>query len=650
MVKKRIITVIVSLILSVILFTGQIPVSAAEADSGKCGPYLYWSFDDETCVLTVSGEGPMYNYSNFSDASDCAPFSVHRGKIKHIVIEEGCTYIGTYAFSGLLHAVDIKLPESSLKEIGAYAFNYCIDVTRIIIPDSVEIIGEYAFTTCQNLRMIRFGNGIKELPKGVCYRAGELIAVFLPEGCTAIGNAAFYECKKLTDIDLTNIETIGANAFNTCSVLKNVTFGENIKNIGENSFYACSAISDFVFLGTPEFVSSGFAYGTAWYKAKADGLYVICDEILLCKGTYTGSVLTVPEGVKSIGESAFTNNSYITSVVLPEGLERIGNFAFFKLSKITSLKIPASVNYIGDRAVGYKAVGTSQSEIDPNFTMYGKGGAAWEYAARLGLNYICLHEYENVSDLEDCTLGGVSCEECIFCGDRINEKEIPSDYHSFIISETKADCENNGIKSYDCKKCSVSFEQTTEKAKGHSADVWQLIKDASCLENGIIGLPCKSCGVLLEEKLIEKKEHKAASSTRVHTPLTCTSDGIYEEYCEYCDTALSTVTEKAQGHAAQKSFTTVKEAIDGVPGYEVKYCTACGIIVEGRWFTVGEETVSLIESREAVAVCTALIGEVITGNASGLSEAALDFNSDGKLDAKDSVTLKKLSDQFSDRR
>ncbi len=635
----------VSLILTLVLVLSGIPVSAENTDTGCCGPFLYWSYDSNTAQLTISGEGPMYNYSNFSDTSDCAPFSQYRGEIKKIVIEEGCTYIGSYAFSGMIHITEVSFPESSLKEIGAYAFNYCIEITRFVIPDSVLIIGEYAFTACQELRVIKFPNGITSLPNGVCSRNGELLAAFIPKSCTSVGNSAFYECKKLTDIDISGVEYISANSFNSCSSLKKVTFGEGIKNIGENSYYACSGISEFEFLGTPDFISSGFAYGTAWYKAKDDGIYIICGEILLCKGTYSEASLVVPDGVKTIGESVFANCSNITSVTLPEGLERIGDFAFFKLSSLKSMEIPESVSFIGQRAVGYKASGSSQSTLDPSFTVYGKGGAAWEYSASQGLNYVCLHEYEEKTDVEDCTEGGTAFEECIFCGDRINETEVrPYSNHSIIETEFEVTCEKNGEIRLECKRCSFSFNEITEKATGHTAGVWQVVKEPTCEEYGIIGRLCVKCGVLTEEKKeIEKKEHELSDSERVIQPLGCTVDGIYEKYCKNCDGAVEIRVEKARGHVSQEFFTVVKESVDGVPGYEVKYCTGCGTVTEGRWFTVFGEEVSPVEYREAVAVCKLFIRDVIIGNAPDISEEALDFNRDGRFDAKDCLELKKLS-------
>lgn len=640
MFKKRALKALISLIISAVLLICQAPISASEADGGKCGPSLYWSYDDNTNVLTVSGDGRMYDYSNFSNELDCSPFSVYRGNTKAIVIEEGCTYIGTYAFSGFLHVVNVVFPESSLKEIGAYAFNYCTDVTRIVIPDSVEVLGNSAFTTCQSLKMIRFGKGITTLPSSVCSRATELVSVFLSENCKTIGISAFYECKNLVSVDISAVETVEANAFNGCKALTKITFGENVKRIGENSFYACSALSEFEFLKAPDLVASGFAYGTAWYNAKPDGLYVICDEILLCKGVYSDTALTVPDGIKCIADSAFTNNSNIKTVTLPDGLERIGEFAFFKNSNLTAIEIPESVVFIGNMALGYKPVGTSQYTINPNYVISGKGGVAWEYAATLGINYICLHEYEEKSAVNNCTLGGVSFEECIFCGDRTNEKEIlPLASHELETEERAATCEEDGIIKSRCKNCNAFFEETTA-ATGHTAGVWQVIKEATCAEYGVIGRPCIKCNSLIEEKKIEKTEHAANTTLKEVKAKTCTEDGISKKCCKYCDEILETITVKADGHSPDEDFTTVKEAADGVPGYEVKYCTVCGTVTEGRWF---EDSLSVMESREAAAVCKKLMIEVLTG-ASSVSEASLDFNSDGELNVKDSILLKRISD------
>lgn len=120
-----------------------------------------WSFDAETGTLTVSGEGKMYDYGHM------IPYGViyyspayMNDKIKHVVIEEGITYIGESSFDLCKNIETISLPES-LREIGDYAFaSSCDNLTSLEIPAGVRKIGKGAFLSSnwstQNWDTIKF--------------------------------------------------------------------------------------------------------------------------------------------------------------------------------------------------------------------------------------------------------------------------------------------------------------------------------------------------------------------------------------------------------------------------------------------------------------------------------------------------------------
>lgn len=95
--------------------------------SGTCGDNLTWELTADS-VLTISGTGTMTNYS--SKSSSRAPWYSNRSSIKSVVIEEGVTSIGNYAF------------------------NACSGLTSVTIPNSVTSIGNMAFYDCTNLKTV----------------------------------------------------------------------------------------------------------------------------------------------------------------------------------------------------------------------------------------------------------------------------------------------------------------------------------------------------------------------------------------------------------------------------------------------------------------------------------------------------------------
>ena len=91
-------------------------------------------------TMTISGKGAMKEDYNtyYSPAYD-------NENIKKVVIEDGVTSIGEYAFSGCRSLTDITIP-GSVTSIGDSAFRNCTGLTSVTIPDSVTSIGDCAFS------------------------------------------------------------------------------------------------------------------------------------------------------------------------------------------------------------------------------------------------------------------------------------------------------------------------------------------------------------------------------------------------------------------------------------------------------------------------------------------------------------------------
>lgn len=127
----------------------------------------------------------------------------------------------------------------------------------------------------------------------------------IPDNITSIGNRAFYDCRSLTSVTMSNgITNIGPSAFEYCKRLTSVTMSSGVTNISYGMFAYCSSL--------------------------------------------TG--ITIPNNVKSIGYSAFSNCSSLTSVTVGNSVTSIGLEAFYNCSSLTSITIPDSVMNIGDNA------------------------------------------------------------------------------------------------------------------------------------------------------------------------------------------------------------------------------------------------------------------------------------------------------------
>ena len=98
---------------------GQVPLTknteSAPGLSGTFGTNLAWVLDDSG-TLTITGTGPMPSWS-YEDA----PWYTSRDKIKKLVISEGVTSIGSYAFYECNRLSGVSIP-NSVTSISSTAF------------------------------------------------------------------------------------------------------------------------------------------------------------------------------------------------------------------------------------------------------------------------------------------------------------------------------------------------------------------------------------------------------------------------------------------------------------------------------------------------------------------------------------------------
>ncbi len=144
-------------------------------------------------------------------------------KIKKVIIENGVTNIGAYAFYGTHNLVSVTIPKTVTK-IGAYAFYDCPSLTNVSIPNSVKSIGQYAFYGCSALESsITIPNSVVYIAPYTFYGCTNLPSVNIPNSVTTIGEAAFCLCSSLTSFTFPNsITTIDREAFKGCSNIREI--------------------------------------------------------------------------------------------------------------------------------------------------------------------------------------------------------------------------------------------------------------------------------------------------------------------------------------------------------------------------------------------------------------------------------------------
>lgn len=261
--------------------------------------------------------------------------------LKRIVIPEGVTSIGSDAFHGCTNLESIILPKT-LKSIGNNAFYGCSGLTSITIPNSVTSIGERTFYNCTGLTNVTIPNSVTSIGNSAFYGCTGLTNVTIGNSVTSIGNDAFRGCSGLTSIIIPNsVISIGGGTFSGCSGLMTVTISNSITSIGNSTFHGCTSlmqvkISDLAAWCNIDF---GDSYSNPLYYARH--LFLNGEEV---------KDLVIPNSVTSIGATAFSNCTSLTSATIPNSVIAIGKESFAYCFKLTSVNIPSSVNTIGDYA------------------------------------------------------------------------------------------------------------------------------------------------------------------------------------------------------------------------------------------------------------------------------------------------------------
>lgn len=156
----------------------------------------------------------------------------------------------------------------------------------------------------------------------------QILRVNLPDGLTAIGSLAFYECAELTTVVIPgSVRRIGSYAFANCTGLQLLNLGGGVESIGEAAFSDCYAIASLTLPGSLKTIGA-----KAFYR---------CESI---------TILTVPASVTSIGMEAFGYCKSLVSADVQAQIATIPEFLFYGCSLLSSVKLPDTASGINEFA------------------------------------------------------------------------------------------------------------------------------------------------------------------------------------------------------------------------------------------------------------------------------------------------------------
>ena len=371
--------------------------------------------------------------------------------LSNITLPSSVKSIGYYAFMNCTSLKSIKIPDN-VTSIGWWAFSNCRSLTSVTIPERLNDIGAWTFSGCSSLTEFKVSakNSNYVSVNGVLYNKDKTVIIHypakkkdksykIPDGVAIIAGDAFKYSANLTSITIPDsVEHIGDSAFYNCASLTSITIPKDVTNIGDQAFRGCISLTEIkVATANSNFVSlNGVLFSKdkttliCYPAGKKDKSYTISDGVtsiywcafsdsknltainvatenqnyfsvngvlynkgktkLICyPAGKKDKSYTIPDGVTSIYDCAFSDCTSLKRITIPDGMLTIGVHSFFGCANLTSVTIPGSVISVADYSLGYY-----YDDIIFKYVKYGnfkiycyKGTAGEKYAKEQGFKY-----------------------------------------------------------------------------------------------------------------------------------------------------------------------------------------------------------------------------------------------------------------------
>lgn len=234
------------------------------------------------------------------------------------------TKIGDCAFFGCNGLVSISM--ASVTEIGVSAFENCVNLDNVVLPEGLTVLSDRAFAGCTSLTAIAIPELITTVPDSAFNGCTALATVTFHDSLERIFPSAFENCVSITEITFPEtIKTISDKAFKGCIGLTEITVPNSAEYIGNSAFGGCSSLESVTlpFVGTK-------VYGNGGFGAIFDGNTQL--PATLKTVTVTGTCW--------IPKDAFKGCTGLTNVVLSEKVQEIEMGAFSGCSSLESITLP----------------------------------------------------------------------------------------------------------------------------------------------------------------------------------------------------------------------------------------------------------------------------------------------------------------------
>lgn len=219
--------------------TSPTVVSHTYANAGNY-TILITAEDNNACALMGEYAYSAFRKSSYSSACDNRPYS---NAISNVRIGHN-TNIGNYAFNTCVNLQTITIPNENTS-IGSHAFDACISLACTVLPTSMTSINGYAFAGCSFLAHVITSYSVSSFELGLFQSCSSLKDIIIPEGITQIPNNCFAYCDSLQRIVIPDgVTYIGTGTFSSCDKLSSVSLPDGVTCPGD--YQNCISLSNII--------------------------------------------------------------------------------------------------------------------------------------------------------------------------------------------------------------------------------------------------------------------------------------------------------------------------------------------------------------------------------------------------------------------
>ena len=302
--------------------------------------FTYTLHDEDQTAVIRSYKGSVRNLQVPDSIEGYAVVGLDTGAFAYnddlelVILPATLQFIGDEAFAYCDSLKTIELPEGLL-EIGAGAFEGCDGLYQFTLPNSLQRLGAYVFSDTA-FDTIALPESIKEIPAGAFSGSG-LRSLTFASDLISIGDHAFYYCHGLSSFTVPgSVKVIGESAFESCTALETLIIEEGVEVIGRKAFNR-TEIRELVI---PDTVTEiGWEAFRACFGLQQLQLSSAAKTIPFCAFAECEAleVLVIPEGAETLGEYAFDSCEALNIIYLPASLQRIEEGVFYSCDRLTTV-------------------------------------------------------------------------------------------------------------------------------------------------------------------------------------------------------------------------------------------------------------------------------------------------------------------------